>query len=378
MRLSTAFALAGLATAALAPAVRAGDGPDEGHFEVAQLSETPFFQRLFGGGRREEPPKPGGPKILRPPAGGAAVRPGQDLAPGPTTPKKIVPRKPAPVQPAKDADARVVLVIGDRLAEGLARGLDVAFADTPKLTIENAAVSPSGLAVPGTDWPKRLAERFAAPRPPDVVVVMTGVDDRLPLTVDGVEEPFRSVAWEKVYTARARAVVSAAVDRHVPLYWVGLVPMADVDLTTDMAFLDETYRKVAGQGLGHYVDVWNAFADDVGSFVASGPDVGGQERQLRLKDGIGFSKSGQRKLAFYVEQELRGWLAGAAVAAAQPRRTAAGGLVVSLTDPDAGDDDLVPATAAAPPREGSPLYRLVVLGQPPAPRVGRVDDLGRP
>lgn len=359
--------------AALGGAMASAEETGDGRIVVA---ETGFFQRLFGLHPRETPAP--GPKIIRPPRQG---RPGAntDFTPGPTTPKKIRPKKqapPPPPQDAKDDDARHVLVIGDRLADSLAKGLDVAFADTPGVVIDDEAVSPSGLADPAVDWPKTLGERLGGAKPPSAVVVMLGSDDRVPLMVDGASAEFRSAPWEKVYVARARALVAAAVERRIPVYWVGLVPMGDDAMTTDMAYLDEIDRKVAGEGLGHYVDVWNAFADETGSFAASGPDVGGQERQLRLKDGIGFTKSGGRKLAFYVEQELRSWLSNGVAAAAAPQRTVAGGLVLSLSEPDAlPGEDLTGAGPPPSPKEGTPLYRLVVLGKPLRPRTGRVDDL---
>ncbi len=147
-----------------------------------------------------------------------------------------------------------------------------------------------------------------------------------------------------------------------------------------MAYLDEIEKRATVEGLGRYVDVWNAFAGENGDFSASGPDVTGQERQLRLKDGIGFTKSGARKLAFYVEQELRGWLAGGgATVAARPQTAASGGLVLSLNEPEVGPDEgLAGASPPPAPKAGTPLYQLIVLGRPLKPRVGRVDDLASP
>lgn len=371
LRLVTAAVLVlfGLLTAS----AFAGGATDDGRFEVAQLSESPFFQRLFGlEPRRQELPLRE-PRIIKVPKGGAskdASRPSQGAA------KKAKPKKPAVVQNPKAPDARVVLVVGDRLADYLAKGLDVAFADMPTVAIENAASAASGLAAGDRDLAKVVAERFAKPNPPVAVVVMLGVDDRVPLMLDGAPAEFRTAGWEKVYGARARALVASAVDKRVPFYWVGLVPMADAELTTDMAYLDEIEKRAATDAFGRYVDVWNAFAGENGDFAASGPDVTGQERQLRLKDGIGFTKSGARKLAFYVEQELRGWLAGNVATAARPQQSAAGGLVVSLNDPEAGPDDGLAGEGPVPlPKAGTPLYQLVVLGEPLKPRIGRVDDL---
>jgi hypothetical protein len=370
--------LMALAYAAAAPLVALAEPASDGRYEVAQLfkDDRPFLQRLFGGGRDPEPPR-NGPKILRVPRNGdlPGVSSGE---PAPKKPRKTRPKKPVVVQNPKNDDAKVVLVIGDRLADSLAKGLDVAFSDTPTLKIENGAVSPSGLVDPAKkDWIKDLEARMASADPPEAVVVMLGSEDRGPAMVDGVETAFRMKSWETVYEARVRALIGVVRAKQVPVYWTGLVPMADIGMTTDMAYLDELYRRASTENFARYVDVWNAFADETGSFVASGPDVGGKVRQLRLKDGVGFTKSGSRKLAFYVEQELRSWLkSGAPGGVVLPQQTVEGGLVLSLNDPEVGpEEDLAGPDTAAVPKQGTPLYDLVVLGRPLPPRVGRVDDL---
>ncbi len=351
--------------AALAVSERPETGAAGGSIEVAQIFEKPLFKRLFGLGDPE--PEPPSPNNL----------PGVRTSPGSgTAPKASNGPKPAVANP-KNPDAKVVWVIGDRLADGLARGLNVALSDTPTVRIENGAVSPSGLALQSSvNWSSAIAARLAGPSPPDAVVVMIGTDDRRPMPVDGALTDFRTKSWEIVYRARVSAVIGAARGMGVPITWIGLVPMSDFDLTTDMAYLDEIYRQVVTDRQARYVDVWNAFADDTGGYAASGPDIAGQVRQLRLKDGIGFTKSGNRKLGFYVEQDIRSWLATGSADPALPTRGAEGGLVMSLSDPQAGpDDDLVTPAVVEAPREGTPLYDLVVLGKPLKPKTGRVDDL---
>lgn len=357
----------------LAHAARAAD--EDGRIVVAQIfQEPPLLFRLFGAKPKPVAPAPTYRVIRVPEEGLPGIQEGPGIG-GPTRPKVIKPPKPKVVIPPKDADAKVVWVIGDELADGLARGLDVAFADTPALKIENGAVPGSGLATPDkVDWPRTLADRLASKRP-DILVVMMGLADRSPIAVDGQPTDFRMAGWETVYRARVQSLVAAARARQVPVYWMGLAPMADFDLTTDIAFLDEIYRQETGLAFGTYVDVWNAFADETGAFSPSGPDVGGQIRQLRLKDGIGFTKSGNRKLAFYVEQEIRGWLKSGAAGPAAPVNTEAG-LVVSLSDPEAGpDEELAGAGPAPEPKPGTALHDLLVLGKPPKPRPGRVDAM---
>lgn len=359
-------------------AVAAGSGPGaaqsvDSPVVVAQADETPFILRLFGLRKREDPNPPGSARVLR-------VRPGEragtPAASDPTAPKRITVPKPEVVITPKDADARRVLVIGDQLADSLTRGLEVAFADRPDVRIDGMTAEGSGVvsAVP-VDWVARIRENLAGPAPADAVVVMIGVGDMEPLSLAGQDFAFRTEGWEKAYRERVRALLIAARSRNVPVFMVGLVPMADIAMTTDVAYLDDLYRQEAQSAFTTYVDIWNEFADETGSYTASGTDVGGQTRQLRLNDGVGFTKSGSRKLAFYVEQEIKAWIDRGTPGFVLPEASG-DGLVMSLTDPEAGlDEDLAgPATASAP-KDGTPLYRLVVLGRPLHPVSGRVDDL---
>ena len=365
-----ALALALLAIAATAGIVRAEDGARQQEIVVAQADDTPFFLRLFGFRKQQPAPQPGGAKILRPGEGGGQGGSSAIAA------KRLTVPKPEVVIAPKNANARRVLVIGDELAESLTRGLDVAFADAPDVRIDGAAVPGSGVAAKEpVDWVAKVTENLAGPTPADAIVMMMGLGDMKPLMVDGKETEFRTSGWETVYRARVRALLLAARSRNVPVFVVGLVPMADVGMTTDIAYLDDLFRQEAQAAFVTYLNVWNEFADETGSYAASGTDISGQSRQLRLKDGVGFTKSGSRKLAFYVEQEIRSWIERGAPGLVMPV-TSGEGLVMSLTDPEAGlDEDLVAVADAAPPRTGTPLYDLVVLGKPLIPVTGRVDDL---
>jgi uncharacterized protein len=339
---------------------------------VAQYDGRPLLYRLFGKRNPDPlPPPPGAPRVIR-------VQPStQPAAPAATTqPRRTRPAAPEVIVTPKDPDARRVLVIGDEMAASLTRGLEVAFADTPKVNILGAAVEGSGLAVTEpVNWIEKTREALAGENPADAVVVMFGLSDMKPLDVDGEPAEFRSPDWEKVYRARFRSVLLAARSRNVPVFVVGLVPMADIGLTTDVAFLDDLYRQEAESAFTTYINVWNEFADETGGYAASGPDVGGQSRQLRLNDGIGFTRSGSRKLAFYVEQEIRAWVEKGAPGMVLPVMSG-DGLVMSLTDPEAGPDEELAGLVDMPaPRDGSPLHELVVLGRPLPPVVGRVDDL---
>jgi len=321
----------------------------------------PFLMRLFGLGR-PEPVAPAPPRarvIKVPPVG-------QHKAPAAVAAR--------PQNPKKD-DARVVLVIGDRLAADLGRGLDVAFADRPDVRIETNTVDDAGLASTGdADWKAFLEKRLSDKPRPAAVVAMIGRADGRPIELPDRVVDFPSVDWETIYKARLNELMRVAREQAVPFHWVGLVPVASPQTTNDVTYIDGVIRDEAAEKGASYIDVWEPFSQN-GAFVASGPDLDGQVRQLRLKDGVGFTRSGARKLAFYVQQALGTALDIAAPTAELMQQVSGSGLVMLLNDPGAtGEDRLIAPSDIAPPKPGTALHRLVVEGLPLAPVPGRYDS----
>jgi len=350
---------------------------------------TGFLDRLFGREREVAPPADipdVAPRAGRQPQTGQ--NPGQ------------APRKKAPAQPSeppyavldvqpKNADAKRVLVVGDFIAGGLAWGLDQAFADEPRVEILDRTEGSSGFVRDDHyDWAATLPELLSTEKP-DMIVVMIGTNDRQQFrTADGRFAP-RSEEWQKLYQQRVDRFLLALQSYGKPVYWVGEPPMQSADSAADMAYLN-TLFKARSEAVGaSFVDIWDGFASEDGKFVSRGPDVDGQMRQLRSGDGINFTKAGRRKLAFYVEREIRqdaGLGSGASTATMlNPNQTTeigpdgksrVVGPIVSLTDPPPGAADAALAggepTAAAPTT--GVAYSLTVNGDAPPAPPGRADD----
>ena len=116
---------------------------------------------------------------------------------------------------------------------------------------------------------------------------------------------FRTDQWAEHYGKRIDATIAALKSANVPVFWVGLPSIRGPRSTSDMQYLDDLYReRVEKAGLS-YIDVWDGFVDDAGRYTPQGPDFEGQIRRLRAGDGVHFTKAGARKLAHYVERELR-------------------------------------------------------------------------
>lgn len=341
---------------------------------VAQRRNMNLFDFLFGGTRTRRPSRDVGP-----PRG---ARPERDVPAAPATPK--------------DPDARRVYVLGDAFAAGLANSLEAAFANTPTVEIIAKVKPDSGLVRDDHyDWQAVVSGLLASEERIDVAIIMLGSNDRQSMRLDdGSREKTRSEKWDAAYIARVDALLDLFAARGVPVYWVGLPIMRPEGYSQDMAFLNEVFQARVQRAGGRFIDVWSRFADEEGRFSATGPDVSGRTRRLRNANGINLTRTGNEKLAFFVEQQLRSGLAadGAfanipTLAGTPPHRRPSGPveMEVSLTRHDAlptadrlAGGDEAPALVQPPVDETAPDYKLFVRGESPPPRKGRADDFSWP
>ena len=350
-----------------------------------------------------------------------------------------------------------IMVLGDSMADWLAYGLEDAFSDSPELGVVRKSKTGSGLlryeARSDLDW-WHVARDELGKQKTDIVVMMLGINDRQPFresqsdkkdkagkdtdkksepdktaapdskavpskeagvdqkTDDGEQpsilapEPrsaggargvtdFRTERWEEIYTKRIDDTIAALKSKGVPVIWVGLPPLRGTRSTSDVQYLNDLYRARAEKAGIVYVDVWDGFVDEAGKFTTRGPDFEGQVRSLRSGDGVHFTKSGARKLAHYVERELRRFISNRAIPMALPADAPAGsmtpdgrpgatvrpvaGPVVPLTAaPGAENDELLGGNASRPTHADPTATRVLVKGEPVAPPPGRADDFAWP
>ncbi|MES0881405.1 SGNH/GDSL hydrolase family protein [Roseibium sp. SCP14] len=330
----------------------AQNGPLRGFNPFAPL------QRLFGGG-----------------GGGGRQRIQRQQ---PTKQKRSKPKRPAGAPPKfevqpKDPDAGLVLVVGDRMARGVADGLKFTLADKPQIRVEAITQDKAGFAGENApDWATDVLSRI---RGADVkaVVVMIGRRDM------GKEFPgdppieFMTDEWLTAYRKKVDALIRVVRQEKKPIVWAGLPPTNDELVNGDFTQLNSIFQGSAEDRRIRYVDIWDIFLAEDGSYSSFGPDVDGKNARLRTKNRIGFTWAGYRKVAFFVERELSRLLGGYGGLAFEGVEDDPNFIVLTgrTTSPEAlllgGEDD-------KKIDENSAAYRFFVKGETLPPMPGRVDD----
>lgn len=270
-------------------AILTSGGPSTRAEGDADLVRDPTLQRSFFW-QRTEPAKP------RPRVRVAPVQPRRASASTVT----------GHVNPAKSDASRIVMVLGDSLAELLAAGLDDALADRPDIAVSRRISPESGLVRADVqDWPKVAREIVSGDRKPSLAVMHLGTNDRQALR-DGANqvEPL-SERWKELYLARVDAVAAAFAEKQVPLIWVGAPPVRFAKLSADLLALNEIFRQRVERAGGIYVDLWGGFVDAENNYTVSGPDMTGEIARLRAADGVHYTRAGARKAAHFVDVMVR-------------------------------------------------------------------------
>lgn len=358
-------------------------------------------------------------------------------------------RAPAPHKPDPNAPAPTtsIVVLGDGMADWLAYGLEDAFSDTPEVGIVRKDKINSGLLryepKGDLDW-WHVARDILTQEKPNYVVMMLGISDRQNIrerdlvkeadknakeakeakdtkeqqdkkagdqkeqTKDQSDEQdqdriiatepqhgangvieFRSDKWAEVYSKRIDETIAALKSKGVPVFWVGLPAIRGAKSTADASYLNDLYRTRAARAGINYIDVWDGFVDEGGKYSNFGPDYEGQTRRLRSNDGVYFTKSGARKLAHYVEREIRRYMSNkvpvafpagpaAPIPDAKSKVRPVAGPVVPLTVMPGNTDELVGGSVSQPLHSDNTADRVLVRGEPVPGPAGRADDFAWP
>jgi hypothetical protein len=325
-------------------------------------------------------------------------------------------RRPRPT-PAKPEEPEVepstfVAVFGDSLADLVARGLDDLLEENLDIEIVRKTRGDSGLVrTDNYDTAKAIQEFLASPQKITYAVVMIGTNDRQVIREGETGHDPLSERWRELYRERIDAVIRPLVEKRVPVLWVGLPPMKNERLSADFVVFNDIYRERVQKAGGVYVDIWEAFANEENRYSPIGPDVDGEVTRLRSSDGVNFTRAGARKVAHFVDVELKRLIEAkapapnVAVVPSSPGGDAAGverlinaavpalpqpqgpslaprplaGPVLPLTRVDVSPGGALASGTPRPnPDTAHVVDRALREGVPPAPKPGRADDFSWP
>ncbi len=265
------------------------------------------------------------------------------------------------ITPFPDNDTYRLEVWGDVLAEGLLAGLIEQLADEPRIAVQRRHRPIQSLmrATFDDDISEIVSE--LARSNANIIVVLTGLNDRVSLRLpNGRRVPVGSELWQQEYGRRIDRLMRAFRAQRIAVYWVGLPIMRRSDFSEDVQAINGVLRERAYAAGQKMIDVYAATANQDGRYDAYGPDITGTSRLLRQGDGITFTSAGNRKLAHFVERELKRDLVQAR---AQRSIPLAGG--------EAEQRLIRPQREATPPAQGGRSAVAAAPGAKPGPTATR-------
>lgn len=211
------------------------------------------------------------------------------------------------ITPFPDNDTYRLQVYGDSIAEGLLAGIVETFAGDTRLQVQRSRHTLGGVLRNEFADEVQAIDSNLSRTPMHVVLVMVGLYDRYPWRPQGGNRRVAvgSDEWKAEYARRVDRLMKVFKTRNAALYWVGLPVMRRPEFSDDVQMINEIVRERAYVNGQKFIDVFSQFADENGAFNAYGPEIDGKIRLLREADGIHFTQVGNRKLAHFVERELR-------------------------------------------------------------------------
>lgn len=210
------------------------------------------------------------------------------------------------ITPFPEGDTYRVLVFGDWLAEGMIGGLAEALQGDQRTQIQRKVRTINGLSKPEAEEELRALEEQIAREPMHIAIVFVGGADRISFRApNGKRIAVGSEEWRAEYGRRADRLMKLLKRRNVAVYWVGQPILRKPEANDDVQAMNEVMRERANLNGQRFVDIYDGFADEGGNYSAHGPDISGKIRALRASDGVSFTPDGYRKVAHFVERELK-------------------------------------------------------------------------
>jgi hypothetical protein len=211
---------------------------------------------------------------------------------------------PSYITPFPEGDLYRVQVYGDTFAEGLVAGLAEAMTDDTRVQVQKKHRAMIGIARPEFEDDVRVEE--ATRDSAHIAVVMIGLNDRFHIRSGPRDRIMLGTdAWRDEYGKRVDRFIKALKKRNMAIYWVGQPIMRRPEINEPVQVMNAIVREKAYLNGVKYIDIIPHFSDDAGNYAAYGPDITGKQRLVRDPEGVLFSWAGYRKLAHFVEREIR-------------------------------------------------------------------------
>ncbi|HEX5998544.1 MAG TPA: DUF459 domain-containing protein [Hyphomicrobiaceae bacterium] len=208
------------------------------------------------------------------------------------------------ITPFPAGDVYRMQVYGDVFGQGLLDGLIDVFSGDLRIQLQRRRRPLAGITRSEFDAEIKVEE--ASQDTVHIAVVMVGYNDRYNIRVSPREVlPVGSAAWREQYGRRADRLMKTLRKRGAAVYWVGLPIMRRPEVNEPAQAINDVVREKAYLNGIKYIDITAHFADEAGNYTPYGPDISGQQRIVREPDGVQFTWAGNRKLAHFVEREIK-------------------------------------------------------------------------
>ena len=209
------------------------------------------------------------------------------------------------ITPFPEGDVYKLQAYGDGFAEGLLNGLVEAFAGDGRVQVSRKHRPLLGLTRPEFD-DEMKAEEAPGRETFHIGVVMIGLADRNHIRTSPRDRALLGTdEWRNEYGRRVDRFIKTLKKRGVAVYWVGQPVMRRPEVNEPAQAMNDIAREKAYLNGAKFIDIQAHFADEGGNYAPYGPDITGKQRLLREADGVLFTYFGYRKLAHFVEQEIK-------------------------------------------------------------------------
>lgn len=208
------------------------------------------------------------------------------------------------ITPFPAGDIYRMQVYGDAFAEGLLGGLVDTFTGDMRVQLQKKRRALAG--VTRFDFEDEVRAEEAGRDTVHVAVVMIGYNERYHIRASARERiEFGTAEWREEYGRRVDRLAKTLKKRGMAVYWVGLPIMRKAELNDTAQLINDVVRERAYLNGIKYIDTAAHFADELGNYTPYGPDVAGKQRLVRDVDGVLFTWAGFRKLAYFVERDIK-------------------------------------------------------------------------